>query len=126
METRLLAFGSLTLASAARGLSAAPLADLLGVCKVFSVNSNYDKVGGIAMSNTEKKEMPLMAFESDASAPILRYDVPSPSMYEGRTYVELDLPEDWFDGKEKSEKAYKKPSCPRPISLTVIQPVSAE
>ncbi|MFX1575041.1 MAG: discoidin domain-containing protein [Promethearchaeota archaeon] len=44
----------------------------------------------------EKVEIPLIKFEGNASAPILRYDLPSPSSYEGRNYIELDVPEDYF------------------------------
>ena len=37
-----------------------------------------------------------MEFEADAAAPILRYDVPSPSSYEGRNYLEIDLDTTFF------------------------------
>jgi hypothetical protein len=65
--------------------------------------------GGNAMPKAGKDETPLMAFEENASAPILRYDIPSPSMFEGRNYIELDIPEDWFEGKETKDKAYDIP-----------------
>ncbi|GAG56688.1 unnamed protein product, partial [marine sediment metagenome] len=42
-------------------------------------------------------EEPLMKFEKDASAPILRYDIPSMTAYEGKNYIELDLPLEYFD-----------------------------
>ncbi|MFX1286873.1 MAG: hypothetical protein ACFFB5_24785 [Promethearchaeota archaeon] len=52
-----------------------------------------------------------MKFEGDVSAPILRYDIPSPSTYEGRHYIELDIGEEFFRGeKEAGTIAYKKPS----------------
>lgn len=38
----------------------------------------------------QKEEIPLIEFESDASAPILRYDLPSPSSYEGKNYIEIN------------------------------------
>lgn len=54
----------------------------------------------------ENEEIPLMMFESDASAPLLRYDIPSPSSYEGQNYVGLDIPERFFNSKT----AFNKPS----------------
>lgn len=59
----------------------------------------------------QNEDQPLMKFEGDVSAPILRYDIPSPSTYEGRHYIELDIGEDFFKGeKEKGTIAYAKPS----------------
>lgn len=49
----------------------------------------------------ENKSTPLIKFESNASAPILRYDLPSPSSYEGRNYIELDLHPEFF--KEETD-----------------------
>ena len=49
-------------------------------------------------------EVPLMKFEADASAPILRYDVPSPSSYEGRTYIQLNFGDDFFNDAAKPTK----------------------
>ena len=49
-------------------------------------------------------EVPLMEFEADASAPILRYDVPSPSSYEGRIYIQLDFGDDFFSHAAKPSK----------------------
>ena len=46
----------------------------------------------------ENESEPLMKFEGDASAPILRYDVPSPSSYVGKTYIETDLGQKYFGG----------------------------
>ncbi len=46
----------------------------------------------------ENEGEPLMKFEGDASAPILRYDVPSPSSYVGKTYIETDLGQGCFGG----------------------------
>ncbi len=49
-------------------------------------------------SNGNEKEIPLMAFESDAKAPIIRYDLPSPSSYEGKNIIELnDIKQDKFN-----------------------------
>jgi len=50
--------------------------------------------------NGNEKEIPLMAFESDAKAPIIRYDLPSPSSYEGKNIIELnDIKQDKFNEK---------------------------
>ena len=48
-------------------------------------------------------EIPLMEFEGDASAPILRYDIPSPSSYEGRNYIDLDLAGIFFKPETKEK-----------------------
>lgn len=55
----------------------------------------------------EKVEIPLMKFEDNAFAPILRYDIPSPSSYEGRNYIELKNLK--LDGKYLpfNKKAYR-------------------
>lgn len=54
----------------------------------------------------EKEEIPLIEFESDATAPILRYDLPSPSSYEGRNYIEInDIPIEKF--KNDKDIIYK-------------------
>ncbi len=46
----------------------------------------------------QQEEIPLMKFEGDATAPILRYDLPSPSFYEGRNFIELnDIPIEKFN-----------------------------
>ena len=58
----------------------------------------------------EQKEIPLMKFEGNVSAPLLRYDIPSPSSYEGRNYIELrDLK---IDNKEIpfNNMAYHEPT----------------
>ncbi len=54
----------------------------------------------------ELNEEPLLKFESDATAPILRYNLPSPSSYEGKVYIEIDLDSGIF----KHEAAHKIPS----------------
>lgn len=46
------------------------------------------------MSEDQK---PLIEFESDASASILRYDLPSPSSYTGKNFIELDFDESCFN-----------------------------
>ncbi|MFX1297977.1 MAG: LamG-like jellyroll fold domain-containing protein [Promethearchaeota archaeon] len=58
---------------------------------------NYLNKKEVIKISEEKEGIPLIKFESNASAPILRYDIPSPSSYEGRCYIELkDLK---LDGK---------------------------
>jgi len=37
------------------------------------------------------EENPIIEFEKDAAAPIIRYDLPSPSSYEGKIYIEIDI-----------------------------------
>jgi hypothetical protein len=45
-----------------------------------------------------EKEIPIINFESDAKGPIIRYDLPSPSSYEGKNIVELnDIGKDDFN-----------------------------
>ena len=64
---------------------------------------------------------PLMRFESDASAPILRYDIPSPTSYAGRHEIELDISVEIFDGKpengDEGTKAYAKPTLKEILDL---------
>ncbi|MFX1281470.1 MAG: hypothetical protein ACFFA3_19130 [Promethearchaeota archaeon] len=57
----------------------------------------------IKKKTVEQVGIPLMEFEGDASAPILRYDLPSPSSYEGRFYLEIKLDEDFFDPNKTSQ-----------------------
>jgi len=45
----------------------------------------------------KKEEEPLIKFEGDASAPILRYDLPSPSSYTAKNYIEINFPITYFD-----------------------------
>ena len=51
----------------------------------------------IKISNS-KEEIPLIKFEGDAAAPILRYDIPSPSSYTGKVYIETDIGKEYFAG----------------------------
>ena len=45
-----------------------------------------------------EKEIPIISFERDAKAPIIRYDLPSPSSYEGKNIIELnDIEKDEFN-----------------------------
>ena len=37
-----------------------------------------------------ENEIPMINFESDAKAPIIRYDLPSPSSYEGKNIIEIN------------------------------------
>lgn len=53
-------------------------------------------------------EIPLMKFEGDASAPILRYDIPSPSSYEGRNYIELDIAGIFFKPETKEKPDFNE------------------
>lgn len=39
---------------------------------------------------------PLIKFEAEATAPVLRYDIPEPTSYEGKNFIELDFGEDIF------------------------------
>ena len=52
----------------------------------------------IKKMTVEKEEIPLVRFEGDASAPIIRYDVPSPSAYVGTLYIETDIGMEYFGG----------------------------
>ncbi len=54
--------------------------------------------------SVESVGTPLIEFESDATAPILRYDLPSPSSFEGKNYIELN---DILIEKFKEEKITK-------------------
>ena len=57
------------------------------------------------------EDVPLIKFEGDAAAPILRYDVPSPSSYSGKLYVETDIGKQYFGGEniyKVNPKATKK------------------
>ena len=47
----------------------------------------------------EKEEVPLIRFESNAQAPIIRYDVPSPSSYSGTMYIQTDIGKEYFGGE---------------------------
>jgi len=46
----------------------------------------------------EKEEVPLIRFEGNAQAPIIRYDVPSPSSYTGTMYIQTDIGKEYFGG----------------------------
>jgi hypothetical protein len=46
----------------------------------------------------EKEEVPLIKFEGNAQAPIIRYDVPSPSSYTGTMYIQTDIGREYFGG----------------------------
>ena len=59
---------------------------------------NYLLEKEVIKMTEQQEEIPLMKFESDATAPILRYDLPSPSSYEGKNYIELnDIPAEKFN-----------------------------
>ncbi|MFX1428445.1 MAG: hypothetical protein ACFFBE_18475, partial [Promethearchaeota archaeon] len=49
-----------------------------------------------------KEESPIIEFEKDASAPIIRYDLPSPSSYEGKVYIEISNDAEITEGKNIS------------------------
>ena len=53
----------------------------------------------IKKMTVEKEEIPLIRFEGDVSAPIIRYDVPSPSAYVGTLYIETDIGMEYFGGE---------------------------
>jgi len=57
----------------------------------------------------ENENEPLIKFESDVSAPILRYDLPSPSSYEGKVYIETDIGDGYFNEETaKAEPDYQE------------------
>lgn len=59
----------------------------------------------------QQEEIPLMKFEGDAAAPILRYDLPSPSSYEGKNYIEInDIEDEPNDIKFNEEAVYQTKS----------------
>lgn len=45
---------------------------------------------------TETDAPPLVSFDPAGKAPIVSYNVPEPTSYAGRSYIELDVDEDWF------------------------------
>ena len=51
----------------------------------------------VANMEEKSKNIHLMKFEGDASAPLLKYDLPSPSSYSGRNYYELTMPEGFWN-----------------------------
>lgn len=51
---------------------------------------------------------PLVSFDPAGRAPILSYNVPEPTAYAGRSYIELDLDTDWFRPKTKRGTSYKE------------------
>jgi len=60
------------------------------------------------MQENEEDNEPLIKFEGNASAPLLRYDIPSPSSYEGRTYLQLtDLDDILFNERANYEPNYE-------------------
>ena len=48
----------------------------------------------------QNEDVPLIKFEGDASAPILRYDIPSPSSYTWIVYIETDIGKEYFGGEK--------------------------
>jgi hypothetical protein len=56
---------------------------------VNNIKNNDIKMLKMEKENIHDKDIPLMKFETNASAPVLRYDIPSPSSYEGKNYIEL-------------------------------------
>jgi len=53
-------------------------------------------------------ENPIIEFEKDAAAPIIRYDLPSPSSYEGKIYIEIDI-DDNIEKLFDEDRTKKKP-----------------
>ena len=49
---------------------------------------------------SQGNDIPIIDFESDAKAPIIRYDLPSPSSYEGKNIIELhDIADEDFNAE---------------------------
>ena len=44
---------------------------------------------------------PLVSFDPSGAAPLLSYNVPEPTAYAGRSYIELDLDTDLFRSEAK-------------------------
>jgi hypothetical protein len=64
------------------------------------------------------KDVPLMEFQGDACAPILRYDIPSHSSYAGRQEIAIDILKGLFDGKPREgEEGYKGYARPTPEDI---------
>lgn len=51
----------------------------------------------MSTDDTSDGAAPLIQFEADASAPVLEYDIPQPTSYTGRHYMQLNIPDSWFD-----------------------------
>lgn len=49
---------------------------------------------------------PLVSFDPAGTAPILSYNVPEPTAYAGRSYIELEIDSDWFRPKTKRGTSY--------------------
>src|SRR6266536_5541233 len=44
---------------------------------------------------------PMIKLEPGGKAPILSYNVPEPTSYSGRNFIELELPDEYFNEKAK-------------------------
>jgi hypothetical protein len=56
--------------------------------------------------NEHRSAPPLVSFDPAGRAPLLSYNVPEPTAYAGRSYVELDIDQDWFQPSTKEGKTY--------------------
>ena len=64
---------------------------------------------------------PLVSFDPAGTAPILSYNVPEPTAYAGRSYIELDLDTDLFRSKTKAGTSYHEW-----ISDSLLRPAEAQ
>jgi hypothetical protein len=70
-----------------------------------SIRSSKGEIeGGETMANNE----PMIKLEPGGQAPILSYNVPEPTSYSGRNFIELEFPENYFKQKHRG-----KPTVPR-------------
>lgn len=71
--------------------------------------------------NHESTTSPLISFDPAGRAPILSYNVPEPTAYSGRSYIELDIDTEWFRAKTKTGTPYHEW-----ISESILEPAEEQ
>jgi hypothetical protein len=61
-----------------------------------------------AQDRERQSAPPLVSFDPAGRAPLLSYNVPEPTAYAGRSYVELDIDQDWFRPEAKEGTTYEE------------------
>lgn len=62
----------------------------------------------MSQRDTPPDRAPLVEFDPEGNAPILSYNVPEPTSYSGRNYLELGIDSDWFRSKTKRGQTYEE------------------